>query len=81
MQVTDYRHNNIIGHHPYSDVLVRKLYNCSGRDLLSIMHIHLTVRCKFGVVLLFGSEVIICRRKESETGIIELSDTTTRCFL
>ena len=46
----------VIRHHLNSDALARKLYNCgSGRDLLLIAHIHLTVRCKFGVALLFGS--------------------------
>ena len=56
---------SIIGHHPYSDALARKLYNCgSGRDLLSLVHIHLTVRCKFGVALLFGSGVIIKTLKQ-----------------
>ena len=55
------------------------------RDLPSIVHIHPTVSCKFGVALLFGSGVIICQRQSSETAIIgqlyALSDTAPRCFL
>ena len=55
-----FKYPSISGHRPYLDVLSWKLYNCgSGRDLPSIVHIHLTVRCKFGVALWFGSEVII----------------------
>ena len=72
--------------YPYSDALARKLYNCgSGRDLPPIEHIHLTVRCKFGVALLFGSGIIICQRQNSETAIIgqwyALSDAALHCFL
>ena len=49
-----------IVYHLYSDALARKLYNCgSGYDLPSMVCIHLTVHCKFGVALLFGSGVII----------------------
>ena len=67
-------------------MLAQKLYNCrSGRDLPSILHIHLTVRCKFGVALLFSSGVIICEKQNSETAIIgqlyALSDAAPRCFL